>query len=99
MGRPPVTTNLLIPRESVELIPFVGLKHPTTGLPIRDGVECSIQRGSTGDRPGPWEPATVIGDAVGYLTGTLAPGRYWVWVRLTAATETPVSRLGYFTIT
>jgi hypothetical protein len=35
----------------------------------------------------------------GLITGDLAPGRYYVWVRITTATETPVDTAGWLDIT
>jgi hypothetical protein len=84
-----------VPRESREFI-ALDVRNTETGTPVTSGIEYAlIQAG----RPTTWQPAAIRDGVPGLITGDLAPGRYYVWVRITTATETPVDTAGWLDIT
>ena len=82
------------PRESIELVPTT---VTLDGTAIVSGFELAL---TTGDaRPTTWEAPDVAGTTSGYLLpGTLTPGAYTLWARVTDAPEVPVIALGAFVI-
>lgn len=85
-----------IPRESREFLPLT-VTDTTSGTPVTAGIEYALTQGA--DRPTAWTPAEVRDGTAGVVTaGTLEPGRYTVWVRITTTTDSPVDMAGWFII-
>ena len=87
------------PRETVEY-GFVTVKNGAAV--ITAGVELVVvpyvEAGVT-PRPIDWKPAIVVEGKTAFIVRDLPPGRYAVWARFTAGTETPVRLVGEFRIT
>lgn len=94
--------DVRISRDSVEAL-RVEVNHTTlagtpadpTGYPVEMAVLASAVTDPT---PTDWQPATwAQGPSLKVATmlvGPLAPGRYGVWVRVTASPEVPVMKAG-----
>ncbi len=83
------------PRESVELVPVT---VTVDGVATTAGVTLALTTDRA--RPTTWSAPTVIGPASGWLLdGTLTPGLYRLWARVSSAPETPVVEVGTITIT
>lgn len=70
---------------------------PTTG----DVAFAFVEAGDpeAGDwQAGTWEEASGSQYFARFLTGTLAEGRYWVWLRVTKGPETVVRRCGVLVV-
>lgn len=97
-------TSWTVSRQSREWIGPINVANKKTGLPVAVFEVATVAYGQQ-PLPGDWSATYVLEGEQGVLIGpsstrVLAPGRYRLWVRVTATPEVPVlSNVGTILVT
>lgn len=89
-----MSAPLVVPRETVEYIPITA---ELNGVVTTTGVSYAIVLEDA--RPTSWTSATVLNSATYALISGLSEGNYKIFVRVSAAPETPVIEARYLKVT
>lgn len=73
-----------------ETVEFVPVTVTVGGAAVTAGIEFAVLPEDGRPEEADWSPVDILEGVSGVLISGLTPGYYWVWVRVTAAPETPV---------